>query len=207
MIYDPQAAARALSAADPTMAELIARVGACGLEIRATATPFEALLRSIIYQQLSGRAAATIHARVTALIDGQAPPRPRQVLALPEATLRNAGLSRNKAAAIRDLAEKAVEGIVPTRRALAELDDEAIIARLIAVRGVGRWTVEMLLIFYLGRPDILPLDDLGIKKGFKAAYGMKKLPHVRTLTRAGKRWAPYRSVASWYLWRAAETIF
>jgi 3-methyladenine DNA glycosylase/8-oxoguanine DNA glycosylase len=207
MTYDPQAAVRALGVADPTMAELITRVGACGLEIRSQATPFEALLRSIIYQQLSGRAAATIHARVTALIEGRDRLQPRQVLALPEAALRQAGLSRNKAAAIRDLAEKAAEGIVPSRCALADLDDEAIIARLIAVRGVGRWTVEMLLIFYLGRPDILPLDDLGIKKGFKAAYRMKKLPHVRTLTRAGKRWTPYRSVASWYLWRAAETVF
>lgn len=126
------------------------------------------------------------------------------MLAKSHASLRRAGLSRNKARAVRDLAAKALDGTVPSFRALAKLEDEVIIGQLTRVRGVGRWTVEMLLIFTLGRPDVLPLNDLGIRKGFQRVYGMRRLPAARTLERAGRLWAPYRSVASWYLWRALD---
>lgn len=129
---------------------------------------------------------------------------PERLLNTPAPVLWRAGLSRNKARALRDLAAKSLDGTVPDFAALAALDDTAIIERLVTVRGVGCWTVEMLLIFTLGRPDVLPLDDLGVRKGFQQAYGMRRLPATRTLERAGRRWVPYRSVASWYLWRALE---
>lgn len=181
---------------------MIRRVGPLRMTLRPAASPFADLLRAITYQQLSSKAAATIHARVLALF-----PRgltPQRMLAKSHASLRRAGLSRNKTLAVRDLAAKALDGTVPSFRVLAKLEDEAIIRQLIQVRGVGRWTVEMLLIFTLGRPDVLSLDDLGIRKGFQRVYGMRHLPAARTLERAGHRWAPYRSVASWYLWRALE---
>lgn len=200
--FDGRRALRHLRRADPQLAELISRVGPFRLVLRPADSPFESLLRAITHQQLSGSAAATIHGRVLALF-----PRgltPERLLHMPVLRLRAAGLSRNKTLAIRDLAAKSVDGTVPGFAALAALEDEAIIERLTAVRGVGRWTVEMLLIFTLGRPDVLPLDDLGVRKGFQRTYAMRGLPAARTLARAGRCWAPYRSVASWYLWRALE---
>lgn len=204
--YNLRAAVRYLKRSDVRLAAVISRIGPCRLTLRGRLSPFEALLRAIIYQQLSGKAAGTIYARFLALVPPAAGISPAKVLALPEASIRSAGLSRNKVLAVKDLAEKTLAGVVPPAGGLQGLTDEEIVARLTAVRGVGRWTVEMLLIFTLGRPDVLPLDDLGVRKGFRLAYGMKRLPAVSTLARAGRAWAPYRSVASWYLWRAADTV-
>jgi 3-methyladenine DNA glycosylase/8-oxoguanine DNA glycosylase len=202
--HDTRAALRHLRRSDPRLAKAIAQVGRCGLEFTPTRSPFHSLLRAITYQQLSGKAAATIHGRVLALFPAEHGPHPELLLELPDAALRSAGLSRNKLLAIRDLAAKALDGTVPDMRGLKALGDEEIIERLTQVRGVGRWTVEMLLIFTLGRPDVLPVTDLGIRKGFQRAYGMRKLPAYSTLERAGRLWSPHRSIASWYLWRIAD---
>lgn len=200
--YEPAAACAALAAADPVMARLIA-ARPFTLEQRMAGDSFPGLLRAIVYQQLSGKAAATIHGRVLALCgDGAGP---ADYLALSAAQLRGAGLSANKCAAVRDLAAKSLDGTVPGIRRLRRLTDAEIIERLVQVRGVGRWTVEMLLIFRLGRPDVLPVDDLGVRKGYAAAYHAP-LPKPKQLTAAGAAWAPYRSVASWYLWRASEGL-
>jgi len=167
-------------------------------------SPFHTLMRSITYQQLSGKAAATILARVEALFPAERGATPELMLELPDAALRGAGLSRNKLLALKDLAAKTLDGTVPNLRVLQRLPDEDVIERLTEVRGVGRWTVEMLLIFTLGRPDVLPVTDLGIRKGFQQTYGMKRLPAISTLERAGRAWAPYRSFAAWYLWRSVD---
>jgi DNA-3-methyladenine glycosylase II len=201
--YDLGAATAHLADRDPRLGALIAAVGPCRLAIRPL-SPFHVLLRSIVYQQLAGKAATAIFARVCAGFGDRRLPRAREVAAASMERLRAAGLSRNKALAVKDLAEKALGGVVPARSRLLRLEDEAIVARLVAVRGVGRWTVEMLLIFGLGRPDVLPLDDYGVRKGFQSAYGRRSLPTPRQLARQGEGWRPYRSVASWYLWRAAE---
>ena len=173
------------------------------MESRAHLTPFQALLRAIVYQQLSGLAAGAIDRRLKALFPGRRPTA-RRLLALDDETLRGVGLSRSKVASVRDLAEKAVGGVVPDRRALARMDDEAIIERLVGIRGIGRWTVEMLLIFSLGRPDVLPVADLGVRRGFMLHRGHEAMPDFATLEAEGEAWRPYRSVASWYLWRACE---
>lgn len=202
--HDVRPALRHLRRADPKLARVIAAVGPCRLEYTPLHTPFRTLLRSVTYQQLSWKAAGTILARVEALFPADSGPTPERLLKLPETALRGAGLSRNKFLALRDLSAKVLDGTVPEARVLKQLSDEEIIERLTEVRGVGRWTVEMLLIFTLGRADILPVTDLGIRKGFQQAYGMKRLPAFSTLERAGRAWSPYRSIASWYLWRAAE---
>lgn len=165
--------------------------------------PFHALVRAVVFQQLSGKAAATIHGRFLALYPGKAHPLPEDVLGTPGETLRGAGLSRQKIAAIRDIALKRSEGLIPAARTLARLGDEEIIARLTAARGVGRWTVEMYLIFTLGRPDVLPVDDLGVRKGAEQLFRRSFTP--KTLAAYGRRWAPYRSAAAWHLWRVADT--
>ncbi|MGH8378014.1 MAG: DNA-3-methyladenine glycosylase family protein [Gammaproteobacteria bacterium] len=200
--FDALRAVRHLKRADPRLAALISRIGPLRLSLRPAGSPFEALLRAITYQQLSGKAAATIHSRLLDLFPGGLTP--ERLLDTPEAALRGAGLSRNKMLSVRDLAAKALDATVPDFAALEAMPDEEIIERLTAVRGVGRWTAEMLLIFTLGRPDVLPLDDLGIRKGFQLVYRMKRLPAAATMQRAGRAWTPYRSVASWYLWRAAD---
>ena len=169
-------------------------------------TPFATLLRSIVYQQLSGKAAGSIHRRLLALFP-HGRPSARALLALGEAELRAAGLSRSKVLSVRDLAEKVAARRLPSRRttpALDAMDDEAIIERLTEIRGVGRWTVEMLLIFTLGRPDVLPVTDLGVRRGFMVCQGNGELPEPSELLAHGEIWRPYRSVASWYLWRASE---
>ena len=166
-------------------------------------TPFATLLRSIVYQQLSGKAAGSIHRRVLALFPRRRPSA-RALLALDDTELRTAGLSRSKVLSVRDLAEKAVARQLPSRRALDAMDDEAIIERLTEVRGVGRWTAEMLLIFTLDRPDVLPATDLGIRRGFMVCQGNGELPEPADLLAHGEVWRPWRSVASWYLWRASE---
>lgn len=202
--YDPDDALRTLRRADPTLGGLIDRVGPLRLERRPPYDPFRALLRSIIYQQLSGKAAATIHGRVLALFPEEEHPSPQQILELPDEELRGAGVSRAKVAALNDLAAKALSGVVPPMADLEALDDEAVIARLTQVRGVGRWTAQMLLLFYLGRPDVLPATDLGVQKGFMLTYGLDALPKPKELLDYGERWRPYRSVASWYCWRALD---
>lgn len=166
-------------------------------------TPFATLLRSIVYQQLSGKAAGSIHRRLLDLFPSHRPSA-RALLALDDAELRAAGLSRSKILAVRDLATKAAARRLPSRRALDGMGDEAIIERLTEIRGIGRWTVEMLLIFTLDRPDVLPVTDLGIRRGFMVCRGTGELPEPADLLAHGEIWRPYRSVASWYLWRASE---
>ena len=193
-----------LMKADRTLAGVIRKVGPCRLKLRARRSPFEALVQSITFQQLNGTAAGTILGRVKALYPHRRFPTPEDLLATPDERLRAAGLSRAKTAAVKDLAAKTVAGVVPSARALARMGDQEIVERLTTVRGVGVWTVEMLLIFTLGRPDVLPALDYGVRKGFAAVYGRKKLPTPKELLSFGERWKPYRTTAAWYLWRALE---
>lgn len=200
-----------LKASDPAMARLIATVGPCGLEIRSAGSTFAALAESITHQQLTGRAAAAIHARLCALFDDPASgPSPEVLAAMPDEALRGCGLSGAKVLALRDLAARTLAGEVPTLPELRSLDSEEVIRRLTTIRGIGRWTVEMLLVFRLGHPDILAVDDYGLRKGFRAAVGLGTgrggLPTPRELAVHGARWAPYRSAASWYLWRAVDGL-
>jgi 3-methyladenine DNA glycosylase/8-oxoguanine DNA glycosylase len=192
-----------LSATDPRLAALIARSRRYNIAPSMSIRPFDALAESIAYQQLNGKAAATIWSRVRALY-----PRryldPKFVLATPDEQLRAAGLSRSKIAALKDLAAKTIDGTVPSGRALSRMSDDEIIARLITVRGIGRWTVEMLLLFDLGRPDVWPVDDYGVRKGFAKTFGRRKLPTPKQLRKFGEKWRPYRSVAAWYFWRALD---
>jgi len=205
LTYDPAEAIAHLTKIDPLMGDLIARIGAFTLTPELTQSPFHALMRAIVYQQLSGKAAGTILGRVLALMPtGRGRPRPADLLALDDQSLRAAGLSQNKLLALRDLATKAQEGIVPALSVLHRLTDAEIIERLTAVRGIGVWTVEMLLLFRLGRSDVLPIADLGVQKGYQITYRKRSLPSAKQLLAAGERWRPYRSVASWYLWRAVD---
>lgn len=202
--YDVEVAVAELCARDPKLAALIARVGPCRLKIDAQQSPFDALLESIIYQQLHGKAAATIYGRMCRLFAPRRSPRPHEIAGATVEQLRGAGLSINKTRAVQDLAAKTLEGIVPTHAKIAHLPNEEIIERLTAVRGVGRWTVEMFLMFRLGRPDVLPVDDYGVRKGFAVAFRKRDMPEREALAKYGARWKPYRTVASWYLWRASE---
>jgi methylated-DNA-[protein]-cysteine S-methyltransferase len=205
--FDPVVAVRALSAADAKLRRLIEQVGPCRLQLRTTPSIFAALAESIVYQQLNGKAAATIFARVRALF-----PRARgalsaaQILGASEADLRGAGLSNAKFLALRDLAQRTEAGTLPTLAQIQQLDDDAVVERLSQVRGIGRWTVEMLLMFRLGRPDVLPVDDYGVRKGFAIAFKTKELPTKAELQARARRWRPYRTVASWYLWRATDSL-
>ena len=187
------------------MAELIARSRRYNITPAVTIRPFDALAESIAYQQLSGKAAATIFGRVRALYPKRKWLDPEQLLATPDETLRAAGLSRAKTAALKDLAAKTIDGTVPAGRALIRMSDDEIITRLTAVRGIGRWTVEMLLLFDLGRPDVWPVDDYGVRKGFAKTFGRRKLPTPKQLMKFGEKWRPYRSMAAWYFWRALDT--
>jgi DNA-3-methyladenine glycosylase II len=195
---------RHISATDPRLAALIARSRRYDIAPSLSIRPFDALAESIAYQQLSGKAAATIWSRVRALYPRRKYLDPKLLLATPDEQLRAAGLSRNKIAAVKDLAAKTIDGTVPSSRALGRMSDDEIIARLIAVRGIGRWTVEMLLLFDLGRPDVWPVDDYGVRKGFAKTFGRRKLPTPKELMKFGERWRPYRSVAAWYFWRALD---
>ena len=187
------------------MAELIARSRRYNITPAVTIRPFDALAESIAYQQLSGKAAATIFGRVRALYPKRKWLDPEQLLATPDETLRAAGLSRAKTAALKDLATKTIDGTVPAGRALIRMSDDEIVTRLTAVRGIGRWTVEMLLLFDLGRPDVWPVDDYGVRKGFAKTFGRRQLPTPKQLMKFGEKWRPYRSVAAWYFWRALDT--
>jgi methylated-DNA-[protein]-cysteine S-methyltransferase len=201
--FDPEAAIAHLRAADAALARVIDAVGPFELELRKTASVFVALAEAIVYQQLTGKAAATIFGRVCALF-----PRgrltPEQILSASDRQLRGAGLSRSKVLSLRDLARRTEAGEIPGLARLRRMDDEAIVECLSEVRGIGRWTVEMLLIFRLARPDVLPADDYGVRKGFAAALKKRELPARADIEKRGARWRPYRTVASWYLWRAAE---
>ncbi|HKE60825.1 MAG TPA: DNA-3-methyladenine glycosylase 2 family protein [Nitrospira sp.] len=197
-------AIRHLQLVDPVMRRLIREVGPCMLKPRVRRSPFESLARAIAYQQLHDKAAASILKRFIALFPGRRFPKPDELLAMNSRSIRAAGFSRSKIMALSDLAEKALDGTVPTRRVIEMLDDEAIVEQLIAVRGIGRWTVEMLLIFHLGRLDVLPAGDFGLRNGFRIAYGRRMAPTPNALLRYGERWKPYRTVASWYLWRAVD---
>jgi DNA-3-methyladenine glycosylase II len=189
---------------DPNLGALIRRVGRPRLAIQRQRGPYEALIRAIAHQQLHGRAAEAILGRFEALYPGDAFPDPDAVLATDETALRACGFSGSKVAALRDICMKTVDGTVPTRRASARLSDAELIERLTTIRGVGRWTVEMLLIFTLGRPDVLPVDDFGVREGYRVLYGLDAQPKPRELATLGEAWAPYRSFATWYLYRAVE---
>ncbi|MGI4830940.1 MAG: DNA-3-methyladenine glycosylase family protein [Janthinobacterium lividum] len=215
--FDTGEAVQALSAADPKLARLIVLAGPFTLRLPAQQSPFEALLRSILYQQLHGKAAAAIHAKLLASFEPicglGVHPSAQHVLDCPNEQLRSAGLSNNKALAIRDLAAKTVDGTVPTLARIRRLSDEDIVEHLTQVRGIGRWTVEMFLMFRLGRPDVLPVSDYGVRKGFALTFqGLKPAQKVTpdllaapaAMERRARRWQPWRSVASWYLWRACD---
>ena len=195
---------RHLSASDPRLATLIVRSRRYEIKPAVSVRPFDALAESIAYQQLSGKAAATIFGRVRALYPKRKWLDPEKLLATPDEKLRAAGLSRAKTAALKDLAAKTIDGTVPSGRALIRMSDDEIIARLTTVRGIGRWTVEMLLLFDLGRPDVWPVDDYGVRKGFAKTFGKRKLPTPKQLMKFGEKWRPYRSVAAWYFWRALD---
>ena len=189
---------------DPVMLALVRAAGPCDIRPQRGRSPYQSLISSIAHQQLTGRAAATILGRFFALYGEGRYPEPEELLATPDESLRAVGFSRAKAAALRDLASRTLDGTVPPRATLARLPDEEIIERLTAVRGVGRWTVEMFLIFTLGRPDVLPVDDYGVRSGFRIAYRKREIPAPKRLAAFGERWAPYRSTAAWYLWRAVD---
>ncbi len=197
-------AVKHLRTTDPAMNRLISRVGRCGLKVDRGEEPYPALVRAIAHQQLHANAARSILARFLALYPEVDFPTPAMLLGTGDAALRGVGFSAAKAAAIRDIAAKTAEGAVPTRRAAARLDDATLIERLTQIRGVGRWTVEMLLIFTLGRPDVLPVDDYGVREGYRRLHGLDEHPRPRDLAAIGEMWAPFRSYAAWYLWRAAD---
>ena len=199
-----RAAVKHLRSVDAAMDGLINRVGRCGLKVDRAEQPFQALVRAVAHQQLHGNAARSILARFIALYPGSDFPSPAMLLATSEVALRGVGFSASKVAAIRDIAANAAAGRVPTRRAAARLDDAALIERLTQIRGVGRWTVEMLLIFTLGRPDVLPVDDFGVRDGYRRLHGLDEQPRPRDLAAIGEMWAPFRSYAAWYLWRVAD---
>jgi len=190
--------------ADKVLARIIKQVGPCPLAPRHGVPPYQALIKSVTYQQLNGKAAETIFRRMLALFAGKKFPAPADIIALTDEQLRSAGLSRAKTAAIKDIAAKTIAGVVPPRRVIANMSDHEIIERLTSIRGVGPWTVEMLLMFTLGRPDVLPATDYGVRSGFARVYGLKQLPSPKELLSHGERWRPHRTVASWYMWRALE---
>jgi DNA-3-methyladenine glycosylase II len=198
-------AVAALAGRDARLAAAIELIGPCTLK-RGRGSPYEALLSAIAHQQLHGNAAAAILGRFRGLFGEGRYPSPAELVATPDPKLRAVGLSRAKLAAMKDVAAKALDGTVPDRRTIVRLDDAAVIERLTAVRGVGRWTAEMLLMFTLNRPDVLPVDDFGIREGFRLLYGKRAQPKPRWLAVFGVRWAPYRTTASWYLWRYVEHV-
>jgi DNA-3-methyladenine glycosylase II len=204
LAFELPEAVRHLSERDETLRALIAEAPPFQIDVADAQSPYEVLLESIVYQSISGKAAATIFGRIKALGSDGRPPSPEQMLKISSQKLRKAGLSGAKVLAMKDLAKKALSGIVPKHEEALKLSDEELVERLVSVRGIGAWTVEMFLIFRLGRPDILPIHDLGVKKGWSVAYGKKHMPKPKELLKFGERWRPYRTVASWYMWRAFE---
>jgi DNA-3-methyladenine glycosylase II len=203
-LFNHAEAAAALSKADKRLARLIERVGETQLALDECESPYESLLEAIAYQSISGKAAATIYARVKALGSNGACPTPQEILRVRKSVLRKAGLSFAKIAAVRDLAQKTIDGIVPTLAEAQKMSDAELVERLISVRGIGAWTVEMFLIFRLGRPDVLPIHDYGVQKGFALTYRKSAIPKPKELAKFGERWRPYRTLASWYMWRAVH---
>ena len=193
-----------LSKVDPVMRRLIVEIGPFTLKPTILRSPFESLVRAVAHQQLHDKAAESILKRFIRLFPGRKFPRPDDLLAMNATSIRGAGFSHAKVSALRDLAAKTLDGTVPTTRTIMQCEDEAIVQRLTEVRGIGRWTVEMLLIFQLGRPDVLPINDFGVRNGFRIAYRRRSMPTPKHVSRYGERWRPYRTVASWYLWRAAD---
>lgn len=204
--FDPVAALAHLRQQDATLAGLIERIGPFRLEPHRTKHLFDALLRSIVYQQLHGKAAATILARVHAVMQPHGGVTPETLAAVTDEQLRAAGLSRAKLAAARDLAAKCIDGTVPSWRETKNFEDDELITRLTAVRGIGPWTVHMLLIFHLGRPDVMPTGDFAIRLAFKKLYRKRRAPTPVTILKHARCWQPYRSVASWYLWRSLDPV-
>jgi DNA-3-methyladenine glycosylase II len=202
--FDLAEATRHLGERDERLKSLIAETVAFEIDIAKARSPYEALVESITHQSISGKAAATIYGRVKALGSDGNLPTPQEMMRIRKSALRKAGLSGAKALAMKDLAKKTIAGIVPTLEQAMEMSDEELIERLVSVRGIGAWSVEMFLIFRLGRPDVLPIHDLGVKKGWSVAYGKKHMPRPAELLKFGERWRPYRSVATWYMWRAFE---
>jgi 3-methyladenine DNA glycosylase/8-oxoguanine DNA glycosylase len=203
LAFDPAEAADHVARRDAKLARIIERTGPMCLEVAGAQSTFEALAESIVYQQLSGKAAATIHGRLCGLFPRKRL-RPDRVADAGDRELRGAGLSRAKVLALRDLAARTLDGTVPTIERLSAMSDDEIVERLIEVRGIGRWTVEMLLIFRLGRPDVLPVHDYGVRHGFQLAYAKREMPTSRELAGLGEKWRPFRTAASWYLWRAVD---
>lgn len=203
--FDLAKATRYLAERDDRLKRLIEGTAGFELALEAARSPYEALLEAIAYQSISGKAAATIFGRVKALGGNGRVPTPEKMLTLRTSVLRRTGLSRAKIAAMKDLARKTLAGVVPTLRRAQGMADEELIERLVSVRGIGVWSVEMFLIFRLGRPDVLPIHDLGVRKGWSVAYGKRHLPKPQQLFAFGERWRPYRTVASWYMWRALES--
>jgi DNA-3-methyladenine glycosylase II len=199
--FDPEEAVRYLSSVDTALGSLIERAGPFAMQVRRMHSPFESLARNIIYQQLHGAAAAAIHKRVVAL-SGKKKLHPLDILNASDESLRGAGLSGSKLAALKDLAAKTLDGTVPTLARLRRMGDEEIIEHLTRVRGIGRWTVEMLLMSRLGRPDVLPVGDFAVRKGFQLTYALPEMPKPKEMEAYGERWRPFRSVASWYMWQA-----
>lgn len=198
------AALKHLAAVDPVMRELIRTVGPCRLEPEHWRPPFQSLVQAVAHQQLHGTAANTILTRFKKLFPRRRFPKPEDLALVTDEQIRACGFSFAKIRAIRDIAEKTLSGVVPSGRQIIELSDDEIIERLTEVRGVGRWTVEMLLIFQLGRQDVLPADDFGVRNGFRLAYQKRALPKPKELLKFGERWRPHATTAAWYLWRAAD---
>ena len=197
------AGSRFLAALDDDWARLVSLVGACNLKLHAQREPYEALVRAIAYQQLHGRAAEAILGRLVANFPEVTFPQPQQILATDDEVLRACGFSASKIRAIKGIATGVLEGVVPTAAVAQTMSDEELIRQLVTLRGVGQWTVEMLLIFTLGRPDVLPVDDFGVREGWRKLKAMTVQPKPRELAEIGKVWSPYRSTAAWYLWQAA----
>jgi methylated-DNA-[protein]-cysteine S-methyltransferase len=203
--FDPDVAVAELREADPKLAKLMDRVGPFRMQLQRTPSIFGALAEAIVFQQLNGKAAATIFARLCALFPHAGGLTPERILRASDERLRSAGLSNNKLLSLRELASKTKAGEVPTLEDVRNMPDQEIIDRLTSVRGIGQWTVEMLLMFRLGRPDVLPADDFGVRKGFGVAFG-KAEPSKKEVVKRGERWRPYRTAASWYLWRATDSL-
>lgn len=204
LAFDADTAVEHLTAADPVLGALMQRAGPYRPSTNAAPDVFHSLVRAIVYQQLSGKAAGTIHARVLAALDQGDAPGAAAIQATDDATLRGAGLSANKLAGLRALAAAQLAGELPDESRIDEYDDAELIDAYSAIRGIGRWTVEMLLMFHLGRPDVMPIHDLGVRKGYALTYGLDDLPKPKALEAAGEVWRPYRSVACWYMWRSLE---
>ena len=202
--FDLRLAIDTLAARDARLATLIKETQGFRLEKGTAESPYEVLVEAITHQSISGKAAATIFGRVKALGSNGRIPTPQEMLKLHKPALRKAGLSAAKILAMKDLAQKTIDGTVPTLEEAHKLSDEELIKRLVSVRGIGAWTVEMFLIFRLGRPDVLPIHDLGVRKGWALTYGKKHMPAPKELLKFGERWRPYRTVASWYMWRACQ---